>query len=259
MSSFGCVPSASVCPCARCVEAITSPSSIARQTPTATASWPIATCRKPGSSPARNRSSTFSSKRRISSISRKNSRSCSAGQRSPVFSTFAICGWSLCTLAALTLARQWKALKETLPARWGESAAHRSASPTRPRVERASALLAPLTSSRSGNDVRFACSRMFGPGENGVRRMLGRLDAEKIRGELELVEAVEVDAGSRRPPTTPELPAAGLVPETLRAGAADGARAGLGGRARGAAARTGATSAPRSRSPRATCSSGRRC
>ena len=48
MTAFGCVPRASVCPCARCVEAKTSPSSIAWQTPTAVASWPIATCRKPG-------------------------------------------------------------------------------------------------------------------------------------------------------------------------------------------------------------------
>ena len=58
------------------------------QTPTATASWPIATCRKPGSSPARNRSSTFSSKRRISSISRRKSRSVSSGS-ARLFSTFA--------------------------------------------------------------------------------------------------------------------------------------------------------------------------
>src|SRR5689334_4826272 len=74
MTAFGCVPRASVCPCARWVEAKTSPSSIAWQTPTATASWPIATCRNPGSSPARNRSSTFSSNRLIRSISRRNSR-----------------------------------------------------------------------------------------------------------------------------------------------------------------------------------------
>src|SRR5438874_10581679 len=74
MSAFGGVPFASVCPWARCVEAIVSPSSSARQTPTATASWPIATWRKPGSSPARKRSSTFSSKRRISSISRRQLR-----------------------------------------------------------------------------------------------------------------------------------------------------------------------------------------
>ena len=88
MTAFGWVPRASVCPCARWVDAKTSPSSIAWQTPTATASWPIATCRKPGSSPARKRSSTFSSKRRMRSISRKNSRNVSS-LRARFFSTFA--------------------------------------------------------------------------------------------------------------------------------------------------------------------------
>src|SRR5690242_2976034 len=88
MTAFGCVPRASVCPWARWVEAKTSPSSIAWQTPTATASWPIATCRKPGSSPARKRSSTFSSKRLIRSISRRNSRSRSS-ERPRLVSTFA--------------------------------------------------------------------------------------------------------------------------------------------------------------------------
>src|SRR5947207_4545049 len=75
MIAFGCVPRASVCPWARCVEAKTSPSSSAWQTPTATPSWPIATCRNPGSSPARKRSSTFSSNRLIRSISRRKVRS----------------------------------------------------------------------------------------------------------------------------------------------------------------------------------------
>ena len=118
------------------------------------------------------------------------------------------------TLAALTLARQWQALKETLPARWGElRLLVRVADET--RVDRANALLAPLTSSRSGSEVRFAASRLSGPGENGVRRMLGRLDAEKIRGELVLVAAVEVDR-EPAPADTPEVPAAGIVPETLR-------------------------------------------
>src|SRR3954452_3502232 len=214
MTAFGCVPSASVCPCARCVEAITSPSSIARQTPTATASWPIATCRKPGSSPARNRSSTFSSKRRISSISRKNSRSCSSVSV-PRFSTFAIFGWSVCTLAALTLVRQWNALRESFPERWSDLRLILRVA-DEPHAVRANALLAPLTSSRSGTEVRFACSRMFGPGENGVRRLLWRLDAEKVRGELELVEAVAA-VPEPLPATTPDLPAGGLVPSTLRA------------------------------------------
>ena len=48
ITSFTCVPFAIVCPCARCVEAITSSRSSAPQTPVATASCPIATCRKPG-------------------------------------------------------------------------------------------------------------------------------------------------------------------------------------------------------------------
>ena len=48
MSAFGCMPRASAWACARCVEANTSPSAMAWQTPTATASWPIATWRKPG-------------------------------------------------------------------------------------------------------------------------------------------------------------------------------------------------------------------
>jgi hypothetical protein len=114
----------------------------------------------------------------------------------------------------LTLARQWQALKETLPARWGElRLLVRVADET--RVERANALLAPLTSSRSGNEIRFAASRLSGPGENGVRRLLGRLDAEKIRGELMLVSAVEVDR-EPAPADTPEVPAAGIVPDTLR-------------------------------------------
>ena len=78
MTAFGCVPFAIVCPCARCVDMIVSSRSSAAQTPLATASWPIATCRKPGSSPARKRSSTFSSKRLISSISRRRSRSSSS-------------------------------------------------------------------------------------------------------------------------------------------------------------------------------------
>ncbi len=53
------VPLAIAWPCARCVDAITSSRASAAQTPVAVASWPIATCRNPGSSPARKRSSTL--------------------------------------------------------------------------------------------------------------------------------------------------------------------------------------------------------
>ena len=53
----------------------------------AVASWPIATCRNPGSSPARKRSSTLSSNRRMSSISRKKPRRASRDTRLPPDST----------------------------------------------------------------------------------------------------------------------------------------------------------------------------
>ena len=95
MTSFGCVPLASVWPCARCVDAMTSPSSSARQTPTAQASS-NRDVDEPGEISARNRSSTFSSKRRMSSISRKNSRSRSS-ETLPFFSTLAKSALSLCS------------------------------------------------------------------------------------------------------------------------------------------------------------------
>src|SRR5918992_1292802 len=117
MTSLGWVPFASVCPCARCVEAITSPSSSARQTPTATASWPMATWRKPGSSPARKRSSTFSSNRRMSSISRKKSRR-SSGESVPFFSTLAIPVQSM--LGPVRLADQFRELESRLPGDWAD-------------------------------------------------------------------------------------------------------------------------------------------
>jgi hypothetical protein len=115
----------------------------------------------------------------------------------------------------LTLVRQWNSLRESLPERWSDLRLLLRVA-DEPHAVRANALLAPLTSSRSGTDVRFACSRMFGPGENGVRRLLGRLDAEKIRGELELLEAVAA-VPEPLPATTPDLPAAAIVPSQLRA------------------------------------------
>jgi hypothetical protein len=109
----------------------------------------------------------------------------------------------------LTLLRQWYAISSSLPEHWGEARLLlRVDDPG--RTDRATALLAPLTSGRHGNEVRFAVSRVGGPGENAVRRLLSRLDAEKIRGTLELAAAVE----SERQPLgseTPDLPAATLA------------------------------------------------
>ncbi|MDX6387678.1 MAG: hypothetical protein QOD85_1480, partial [Gaiellaceae bacterium] len=55
------------------------------------------------------------------------------------------------------------------------------------RLERAGALLAPATPGRSGRTLRFNVDRI-GPGvaPEAVRRLLKRLDDERIEGELEL-------------------------------------------------------------------------
>src|SRR6476660_5557564 len=186
MTSFGCVPFANVCPCARCVDAITSPSSSARQTPTAHASWPIATCRKPGSSPARKRSSTFSSNRRMSSISRKNSRSCSS-ETAPFFSTFAT--GLQCTLGRMSLAADWDELQQSLHEGWGVAQLRLTLADDGDS-ERAAALLGPANPGRRGKVIRFyAARRGEGRSPEIVRRLLEGIDADGIRGELELVGA----------------------------------------------------------------------
>jgi hypothetical protein len=51
-------------------------------------------------------------------------------------------------------------------------------------------MLTPLMPGRNGNEIRFyAARRGAGAGPDAVARLLGRLDREGIRGELELVSA----------------------------------------------------------------------
>jgi hypothetical protein len=109
----------------------------------------------------------------------------------------------------LTLVRQWYAIKSSLPEGWGEvRLLLRVEDPA--RAERATALLAPLLSGRHGNEIRFTVSRVSGPGEDAVRRLLSRLDSERIAGTLELAHVTQTEPqpiGSE--PT--EIPAA-IVP-----------------------------------------------
>ena len=191
MTSFGCVPLASVCPWARCVDAITSRSSSALQTPTAHASWPIATWRNPGSSPARKRSSTFSSNRRMSSISRKNSRSRSS-ETAPFFSTFAT--GLQCTLGQMSLAADWDELQQGLPENWA-TANLRLTVPDEGVGERAAALLGPTNPGRRGSVIRFyAARRGEGHSPEIIRRLLERIDTDGIKGVLDVVGGDEAEA-----------------------------------------------------------------
>src|SRR5205085_1614332 len=186
ISSFGAVPFASVCPCARCVDAITSPSSSARQTPTLHASCPIATCRKPGSSPARKRSSTFSSKRRISSISRRTSRR-SLSVNDFLLSTFAT--RRECTVRRMRLAERWNELQRGLDPRWTDARLLLRVD-DEARVQRALALLGPATPGRSGREIRFFVTRGgSGVAPDAVRRMLQRIDGGGIGAALDLVSS----------------------------------------------------------------------
>src|SRR6476660_4530109 len=161
----------------------------AAHTPVAVASCPIATCRNPGRSPARKRSSTFSSNRRMSSISRKNSRSRSS-ETAPFFSTFAT--GLQCTLGRMSLAADWDALQQSLPESWGV-ARLRLIVPHERDSARAAALLGPANPGRRGSAIRFEARGGAGPSPEMIRNLLSRIDAEGIRGELELVRVDEAE------------------------------------------------------------------
>jgi hypothetical protein len=113
-------------------------------------------------------------------------------------------------LCALRLDRQWYALRSTLPEDWGDiRLVLRVDDPL--HAARANALLAPLFSGRHGNEIRFTCSRAAGPGEDALRRLLGRLDEEAIAGTLEIASVAESERQPRGS-DTPEIPAAIVAP-----------------------------------------------
>jgi len=85
------------------------------------------------------------------------------------------------------LARQWREIEGGLPADWHDPGLLvRFSDPD--RAERAAAMLTPLMPGRNGNEIRcYAARRGAGAGPDAVARLLGRLDRERIKGELELV------------------------------------------------------------------------
>ena len=98
----------------------------------------------------------------------------------------------------MSLAADWEELQQSLPEGWG-TANLRLTVPEESRSERAAALLGPANPGRRGNVIRFyAAQRGAGHSPDIIRRLLARLDADGIRGELELV-------GSDLAPAAPDV------------------------------------------------------
>jgi len=99
----------------------------------------------------------------------------------------------------MALVDQWLAIEDGLPEGW-ESARLRLIVSDRSKAERAAALLGPATPGRYGSFVTFnVAKRGGGPSPNLVRRLLARLEAEGMAGNLDLVGLEERPAAATPP------------------------------------------------------------
>jgi hypothetical protein len=98
----------------------------------------------------------------------------------------------------VTLVGQFNAIERELPERRG-AAQLRLTVADDGRCDRAAALLGPVNPGRRGTQIRFAVARRgTGVGPDGIRRLLRRLDEERIGGELELVGAEDAPEAPAR-------------------------------------------------------------
>jgi hypothetical protein len=91
----------------------------------------------------------------------------------------------------MRLATQWRRIQATLPEGWDEARlAFTVGNPV--RLERATALLAPLQPGRAGQELRFVVARRgAGPSPAALDRALRRLAEARIGGELQLVGTLD--------------------------------------------------------------------
>jgi hypothetical protein len=97
----------------------------------------------------------------------------------------------------VTLAEQWSEIAGRLPREWGSARLIFTAAEDE-RADQAALMLAPLTPGRAGSTFRLTVPSGGDPG-----RVFRRLDAEGIRGRLDLVEA-EVEDGAPARAIPPE-------------------------------------------------------
>jgi hypothetical protein len=92
------------------------------------------------------------------------------------------------------LVEQWNQVQSGLDPSWSDVRLSLRIDNERAR-ERAVALLAPAGPGRSGVMIRFYVTRSGrGLGPEAARRLLGRIDAERIRGQLTLMGTSEAEA-----------------------------------------------------------------
>jgi hypothetical protein len=117
-------------------------------------------------------------------------------------------------LRRVRLVEQWREIERQLPDDWNEARLSLNVE-NREQLDRAAALLGPLTPGRRAGGLSFTTTRRGGvSGPEAVRRLLRRLDEEGISGLLELLGTEEA------------APVAETVHETL-VGAWDAALAAL--------------------------------
>lgn len=91
----------------------------------------------------------------------------------------------------MRLVEQWREIERGLPDEWSDARLLLTLR-EESHGDRATALLGPAAPGRSRNRIRFYCARGgAGLGPDGVRRLLAKLDQERIEGDLELVATGE--------------------------------------------------------------------
>lgn len=94
-------------------------------------------------------------------------------------------------LPLMRLVEQWRGIEAGLPENWDDARLLLTI-PDEGDCDRAAFLLGPTNPGRRGKLIRFFCARRgAGPSPEHVRRLLRRLDAERIEGRLELVSTGE--------------------------------------------------------------------
>jgi hypothetical protein len=94
-------------------------------------------------------------------------------------------------LRPLRLVDRFTEIERALPADWAEARLTLTVADDA-RCDRAAALLGPANPGRHGKTIRFATARRGdGVAPDAVRRLLARLDAEGIHGDVELASARE--------------------------------------------------------------------